>query len=132
MAPLDPVVLLFGSTRRRVLGWLLGHSGEAFYLRDLARRSGTPVGAAQRELEQLASAGLVVRDERGKQVYFQANREALIFPELYGLFVKTVFVTRVPPPDGESRKEGAGEPPVTGKSARRLGSRGQRKQERRR
>jgi hypothetical protein len=81
--------VLFGATRRRVLGWLLSHSGDAFYLRQLARETGTAVGAAQRELEQLTAAGLVVREARGNQVYFQANREAAIFPELQGLFAKT-------------------------------------------
>ena len=81
--------MLFGSTRRRVLGWLLGHSDDAFYLRELVRHTGTAVGAAQRELEQLTAAGLVVREVRGNQVYFQANRQAAIFPELQGLFAKT-------------------------------------------
>jgi predicted nucleotidyltransferase len=43
----------------------------------------------QRELEQLTAAGLVRRDVRGKQVYFQANQQAAIFPELRALFAKT-------------------------------------------
>jgi predicted transcriptional regulator len=85
----DPAAVLFGSTRRRVLGWLLGHADDAFYLRELARHTGTAVGATQRELEQLTAAGLVVREVRGNQVYFQANQEARIFPELQGLFAKT-------------------------------------------
>jgi hypothetical protein len=72
-----------------VLGWLLGHADDAFYLRELARQTGTAVGAAQRELEQLTAVGLVVREVRGNHVYFQANREAPIFPELQGLFTKT-------------------------------------------
>ncbi len=88
---LDPAVVLFGSTRRRVLGWLLGHADEAFYLRELVRHTGAAVSAVQRELEQLTGAGLVRRDVRGKQVYFQINREAPIFPELLGLFAKTVL-----------------------------------------
>jgi uncharacterized protein len=83
------VVLLFGSTRRRVLGWLLGHADQAFYLRELVRHAGVAVGAAQRELEQLTAAGLVRREVRGNQVYFQANQKAAIFPELQGLFAKT-------------------------------------------
>ena len=87
---LDPAVLLFGSTRRRVLGWLLGHPDEAFYLRELVRQVGGAVGAVQRELELLTASGLVRREVRGKQVYFQANQKAAIFPELQGLFAKTV------------------------------------------
>jgi len=86
---LDPAVLLFGSTRRRVLGWLLGHADEAYYLRELVRHTGGAVGAVQRELGQLTAAGLVRREVRGNQVYFQANQKAAIFPELQGLFAKT-------------------------------------------
>jgi hypothetical protein len=92
--PLDPASVLFGSTRRRVLGWLLGHADDAFYLRELARHTGTAVGAAQRELELLTAAGLVVREARGNQVYFQANRQAPIFPELQGLFAKSAAASK--------------------------------------
>ena len=72
-----------------MLGWLLGHADEAYYLRELVRQTGGAVGAVQRELEQLTAAGLVCREVRGKQVYFQANQKAAIFPELQGLFAKT-------------------------------------------
>ena len=89
-AALDPATVLFGSTRRRVLGWLLGHPDEAYYLRELVRQVGGAVGAVQRELELLTASGLVHREVRGKQVYFQANQKAAIFPELQGLFAKTV------------------------------------------
>ncbi len=89
VSAVDPAALLFGSTRRRVLGWLLGHADEAYYLRELVRQTGGAVGAVQRELEQLTAAGLVRREVRGKQVYFQANQKAAIFPELQGLFAKT-------------------------------------------
>lgn len=88
-AALDPATVLFGSTRRRVLAWLLGHADQAYYLRELARHIGGAVGAVQRELELLTACGLVRREVRGKQVYFQANHDAAIFPELRGLFAKT-------------------------------------------
>jgi predicted nucleotidyltransferase len=88
--PVDPASLLFGSTRRRVLGWLLGHPDEGYYFRQIARLTGTAAGAAQRELELLTGAGLLRRTVRGRQVYFQANHESPIFAELRGLFAKTV------------------------------------------
>jgi predicted nucleotidyltransferase len=94
-AALDPATVLFGSTRRRVLGWLLGHPDEAYYLRELVRHIGGAVGAAQRELELLTASGLVRREVRGKQVYFQANEKAAIFPELQRLFAKTVGLVDV-------------------------------------
>jgi predicted nucleotidyltransferase len=91
--PADAATLLFGSTRRRVLGWLLGHPEEAFYLRQIVRKTGAAVGAVQRELQQLTGAGLLLRTVQGRQVYFRANREAPIFPELQGLFAKTAGLT---------------------------------------
>ena len=85
----DAATVLFGTTRRRILGWLLGHPDESFYLRQIVRNSGAALGAAQRELEQLTGAGLLLRSVQGRQVYFQANRAAPIFPELQGMFAKT-------------------------------------------
>jgi predicted nucleotidyltransferase len=85
----DPGLVLFGATRRRLLAWLFGHPDEAFYLRDLLRRTGAPEGAAQRELAALTAAGIVTRRVQGRQVYFQANRESPVFPELLSLLTKT-------------------------------------------
>jgi DNA-binding transcriptional ArsR family regulator len=108
---LDPAAVLFGSTRRRVLAWLLGHADKAYYLRELGRYTGTAVSAVQRELEQLTAAGLVRRDVRGNQVYFQVNREAPIFPELNGLFAKTVLAES--PTDHPERGEAGTTPKRT-------------------
>src|SRR6185503_7455018 len=38
--PEDPGTVLFGKTRRRVLGLLFGRPDESFYDRDIVRRSG--------------------------------------------------------------------------------------------
>lgn len=81
--------LLFGSTRREVLALLLGRPDERFYLREILRAVGGGSGAVQRELKQLVEVGLVEREARGHQVYFSANRDAAIFPELQGIVEKT-------------------------------------------
>lgn len=81
--------VLFGRTRRLVLGWLLGHPDEAYYVRQIVRETGAAQGAIQRELETLAEAGLLVRTTRGRQVYFQANQQSPVFRELQGLLMKT-------------------------------------------
>jgi len=81
--------LLFGSVRREVLALLLSHPDERFYFRELLRAVGGGSGAVQRELKQLVSAGLVIREAAGNQVYFSANREAQIFPELRAIIEKT-------------------------------------------
>jgi predicted nucleotidyltransferase len=84
--------LLFGQTRGRILALLYGHSGQTFYLRQIAREVGVSVGSVQRELETLSRIGLIDRTDSGHQVYFQANRAHPVFAELNALVQKTVGV----------------------------------------
>jgi uncharacterized protein len=81
--------VLFGQGRRSILALLYGHVDEQFYLREIARRAGTGIGATQRELGQLTDAGLLVRFRRGHQVYYQANKQNAIFSEVKSILTKT-------------------------------------------
>jgi predicted nucleotidyltransferase len=88
--PADRIAhVLFGSTRRDVLALLMGRPDESFYLREILRTIGGGSGAVQRELKQLADAGLIRRETRGNQVYFSANRDAPIFADLRAIVEKT-------------------------------------------
>jgi predicted nucleotidyltransferase len=86
----NPGMLLFGKTRGRLLAWLYGHPDQRFYLRQLARQTGSAPGAVQRELQLLARAELITRSADGQQVYFQANRQSPVFSELQHLLLKTL------------------------------------------
>ncbi len=86
---------LFGKTRRAVLALLFGRADESFYLRQIVRTAAVGQGAAQRELKNLSSAGIIRRTVRGRHVYYQADRECPIFAELQGLLVKTAGVAEV-------------------------------------
>jgi len=92
---IDPAEMLFGKTRRRVLGLLLSHPDESFYLRQIVRESGGAQGAVQRELDTLTRAGLLRRQVHGRQVYFQIAADAPYLPELGALFEKTAGVAAV-------------------------------------
>jgi predicted nucleotidyltransferase len=81
--------VLFGQSRRSILALLYGHVDKEFYLREIARRAGTGIGATQRELGQLTDAGLLVRVRRGHQVYYQANKQNAIFSEMKSILTKT-------------------------------------------
>jgi uncharacterized protein len=81
--------VLFGQSRRSILVLLYGHADQQFYLREIARRAGTGIGATQRELEQLTEAGLIHRVRQGRQSYYQANRKNAIFSELKSILAKT-------------------------------------------
>lgn len=86
---------LFGRTRREVLGLLFGRPAESFYVREVARTTGVALGAVQKELMALTAAGVLERSVRGRQVYFSANRNSPVFPELRSLIAKTAGVVDV-------------------------------------
>ena len=81
--------VLFGKSTQAILAVLYGRPDEEFYLRELARSSGTAPSSLQRDLAALSRAGIVVRTTRGHQVYFRANRACPVFDELRGLVTKT-------------------------------------------
>jgi predicted transcriptional regulator len=79
--------LLFGRTRGAILALLYGRADQSFYTRQIAREVDASVGSVQRELENLSKVGLglIVRSSVGSQVFYQANRQAPIFPEMRAL-----------------------------------------------
>jgi predicted nucleotidyltransferase len=83
---------LFGRTRGAVLAILFGHVGESYYLRQLARMTGITLGPVQRELRQLADAGLVTKKTLGTQTFFSANEASPIFAEMRAIVAKTVGI----------------------------------------
>ena len=91
----EPVELLFGAYRRRVLSLLLLRPDESFYVREIGRLTGVSAGSLHRELKALTQAGLLVRAASGNQVRYQANRDCAIFQELAGIFRKTAGLADV-------------------------------------
>jgi predicted nucleotidyltransferase len=83
------VELLFGAYRRRILGLLLLHPEESFYVREIMRLAGVPSGSLHRELTALAAAGLLTRSVSGSLVRYQADRSCPLFEELAAIFRKT-------------------------------------------
>jgi predicted nucleotidyltransferase len=84
-----PAAVLFGRTRRRLLGWLFTHPDESFYVRELVRITGVAQGAISGDLEKMATAGILRRAARGNQVFYQAAATCSIFGELKSIFLKT-------------------------------------------
>jgi DNA-binding transcriptional ArsR family regulator len=86
---------LLGSTRTAILAALLMHPDDARHVRELARITGVSPGTLHRELMTLTSMGILLRDKVGRQVFYRANRECPIFPELAGLIRKTAGLVDV-------------------------------------
>lgn len=83
---------LFTTTQQRVLGLLFGQPDRSFYTKELIGLTGSGSGAVQRELQRLASSGLVRMTPIGMQKHYQANPECPVYHELVGIMRKTVAV----------------------------------------
>jgi predicted nucleotidyltransferase len=93
--PPQPVDVLFGAYRRRILSLLLLRPDDTFYVREIARLTGTPAGSLHRELRLLTDAGLLVRTKTGNQVRYQADRACPIFEDLAAICRKTTGLADV-------------------------------------
>ena len=87
--------LLFGSYRKKVLSQLLLHPDADYHVRELARLTGTAAGTLHKELARLAAAGLLLRQQQGNQVRYQANQQCPVFAELAGLLRKTTGAAEI-------------------------------------
>jgi predicted nucleotidyltransferase len=88
--------VLFGKGRGALLALLYGHPDQSFYYRQITRQlTGVSVGTLQRELDMLSHLGLIDRSTVGKQVFYRANRNHPVFPELRALVTKTVGAIQV-------------------------------------
>lgn len=81
--------LLFRDYRRRVLGLLLLNPERSYHVREIARLTGTVAGTLHKELSRLSEAGVLRKDARGNQLFYSANRDCPIFPELASILRKT-------------------------------------------
>jgi len=84
--------VLFGKTRRAVLALMFNHPDQQFHLRQVCRRAGGGMGAVQRELRELTSAGILSRTARGNQSVYQANPACPIYSELKSMVTKTIGI----------------------------------------
>lgn len=82
--------ILSSSTRAEALRLLFDLSDTELHHREMVRRSGMSESAMRQELNKLVRLDLVRRRQDGNRVYFKANREHPLFPELQGLVLKTV------------------------------------------
>ncbi len=86
---------LFTKTQQRVLGLLFGNPDRSYYANEIVRLAGSGIGAVQRELEKLVTAGIIEVKRIGNQKHYQANRQSPIFHELHGIAVKTFGIADV-------------------------------------
>ena len=86
---------LFPKVRQRVLAVLFGAPDRSFYTNEVIGLAQSGAGAVQRELADLAAAGLLTVRRQGNQKHFQANEASPVFVELHGLVLKTMGLADV-------------------------------------
>jgi len=81
--------VIFPQVRAEIVRLLFADRGKALHLRELSRLSELAVGTLQIELKKLVAAGLLIAERDGNRLYFRANSDHPVFPELQGLALKT-------------------------------------------
>src|SRR5262252_2105182 len=89
MRKLRSLDALLPKTRQGILAATLVQPEKAWYASELARRMGVPPSSLQRELQDLAQAGILRTHRQGRMAYYQANTNSPLFPDLRGLMLKT-------------------------------------------
>jgi predicted nucleotidyltransferase len=80
---------LFPKVKQKVLRVLYCQPHTAFFTNEIIRLSHSGTGAVQRELDKLASSGLVTITKAGNQKRYQANVNSLVYNELRSIVLKT-------------------------------------------
>jgi predicted nucleotidyltransferase len=76
--------------RQRLLAQLIDTPRNRYHLRELARRAHTSAGTASRELQRLATDGLVVSEMEGRQRYFRVNTASPLYQPIRDLVRRTI------------------------------------------
>jgi predicted nucleotidyltransferase len=81
--------------RAEVFRHLFGLDPVELHMRELERRSGCAIGTIQTEMQKLTRLALVTSRRDGNRLYYRANREHPLYPDLRNLVIKTVGLVDV-------------------------------------
>lgn len=81
--------ILSSKIRSEIFRMLFGVDGEALHMREIERRSGLSIGTNQQEIKKLLRLNLIIKRKDGNRIYYQANKEHPLYPEIRNLVLKT-------------------------------------------
>jgi DNA-binding transcriptional ArsR family regulator len=88
-------LVLFGKAKRAILSQLMANPDKRYFVRELARIADLTPSTLTRDLSALAHAGIILRTQEGRQVYYQANSSSPVFQDLRGLITKSFGIADV-------------------------------------
>ena len=87
--------LIASKTRIKLLVRLFFNPLTRSYLRELAKEFNVSTNAVREELNQLTKTNLLKTEKNGRQVYYQANQDHPLFPELKSMVAKVMGLDQV-------------------------------------
>jgi DNA-binding transcriptional regulator YhcF (GntR family) len=87
--------LISSKTRIKLLIRFFFNPGIRAYLRELAKEFGVSTNAVREELNQLTKTSLLKSERSGRNVYYMANQEHPLFPELKSMVSKVMGLDQV-------------------------------------
>jgi len=87
--------LIASKTRIKLLVRFFFNPMTKSYLRELAKEFNVSTNSVREELNQLTKTKLLKTEKNGRQVYYQANQEHPLFPELKSMVAKVLGLDQV-------------------------------------
>jgi hypothetical protein len=87
--------LISSKTRIKLLIRLFFNPKTSSYLRELAKEFGVSTNAVREELNQLTKTNLLKSEKNGRNVYYMANQDHPLFPELRSMVSKVIGLDQV-------------------------------------
>jgi len=87
--------IISSKTRIKLLMRFFFNPETRSYLRELASEFGVSTNSVREELNQLSKTNLLKSEKNGRQIYYMANTEHPLFPELKSMVGKVMGIDRV-------------------------------------
>lgn len=81
--------ILSSNIRAEIFRHLFGAEKQSLHLREIERRTGFAVGTVQQEIDKLKRLDIITRIKDGNRIYYKANTDHPLYPEIRNLVLKT-------------------------------------------
>ena len=81
--------IITSKTRRAILKLFYQSPQDAYYLRDIVRRTGEEVNAVKREVDILTEAKVLESERRLNKIFFRLQKNYIFYEEFLRIFAKT-------------------------------------------
>ena len=87
--------IITSKTRIRLLTRFFLNPSSTAYLRELAAEFGVSTNGVREELRQMVDSKLISHEKAGRQIFYRANEQHPLFPELHSMVQKSLGMDQV-------------------------------------